>query len=278
MVLGSSATNCTARGYLYGAIRCFTNSCSSATFAASGAAPSRSTTNALTIWPRASVGHADDAALGHVRVTEQRLLDLGPGDVVAGRDDHVVAACLEPEVAVGVADVGVAGEVPAVPHVVPLAVVGQVPAAGRALDGEPGRAGRPGPACPRSPGSRPVAGDGPAGRAGPDLVVGRQEMKTCSISVAADAVDDLHAGGVVERLPGRGGQVLARGDAAAAARAADRPCPRPASPGRRSARWTARSRRARRSGRPAPRGWPSPAAASTHPPAAGTPAARRARR
>src|SRR5206468_4641278 len=108
--------------------------------------------------------------LEHVRVAEQCLFDLGPGDVVAGRDDHVVAARLVPEVTVGVADVGVAGDVPAVLHVGPLALVGQVAAAGRALYREP-----PGYAVGYLVAAlvqdrRPVTWDGRAGRALTDVL------------------------------------------------------------------------------------------------------------
>src|SRR5688572_19566454 len=84
------------------------------------------------------VGRTDYAALGHCRVREQRALDLRAGDVVAGGDDHVVGARLVEEVAVLVAQVGVAGDVPAAhltlgDHVVLLSIVGEVAAARRAL-------------------------------------------------------------------------------------------------------------------------------------------------
>src|SRR3954453_18313738 len=75
------------------------------------------------------VGDADDAALHDIRVRHQRLFDLGAGDVVARRDDHVVVAALVPEVAVLVPDEGVAGDVPAALDVRPLTIVGQVAAA-----------------------------------------------------------------------------------------------------------------------------------------------------
>jgi hypothetical protein len=91
----------------------------------------------LTIWPRASSGAPDDAALGHRRVQQQRRFDLGAGDVVAAADDHVVGARLVDELAVVVDQVGVAGQVPAVLHIVGLALVGQVLAAGGALDRQP---------------------------------------------------------------------------------------------------------------------------------------------
>src|SRR6266566_5811731 len=42
------------------------------------------------------IGGGDHAGLHHVGVPEQRLFHLGPGDVVAGRDDHVVTAGLVP--------------------------------------------------------------------------------------------------------------------------------------------------------------------------------------
>src|SRR5262245_18103137 len=68
---------------------------------------------------------------------KQNLLDLRSGDVVTRGDDHVVRARLVPEVAVGVADVGVASEIPAPADVAALAIIGQVAAASRTLDGEP---------------------------------------------------------------------------------------------------------------------------------------------
>src|SRR5208282_2199476 len=148
----------------------------------------------------ARIGRADDGHLEYVRVAEQCLLDLGPGDVVAGRDDHVVAARLEPVVAVGITDVGVAGNVPAVPHVVALALVGQVAAAGRALDGEPSglAVGYLVAVLVQDPG--PVAGDGLTGRAGPDVAVGGGDEHVQHLG-RADAVDDRQAGGLAELLP-----------------------------------------------------------------------------
>src|SRR5207248_9237426 len=151
--------------------------------------------------------------LEYVRVAEHRLLDFGPGDVVAGRDDHVVAARLVPEVSVGVAGVGVAGDVPAVLHVGPLALVGQVAAAGRALHGEP-----PGHAVGYLLAAfvqdrRAVTGDGRAGRAGPDVAVGGGDEDVQHLG-RADAVDDGQPGGLAEVLPDRLRQVLAGRDAA----------------------------------------------------------------
>src|SRR5690348_11227768 len=71
---------------------------------------------------------ADHRHLGDVGMAEQRLLDLRPGDVVAGADDHVVGPRLVGEVAVPVAHVDVAGDVPPVHHVGALAVTPQVAA------------------------------------------------------------------------------------------------------------------------------------------------------
>ena len=105
------------------------------------------------------VGRADHAAFGDGRMGEQRRLHLGPGDVVAGRDDHVVGARLVPEVAVLIQDEAVAGQVPAVLDVVRLARVVEIAAADRPAQREPAdRAGRHVAAvlvddlAPRSPG------------------------------------------------------------------------------------------------------------------------------
>src|SRR5260370_20718437 len=45
------------------------------------------------------VGRADDGAFADFGMIEQHRLDLRAGDVVAGADDHVVAARLVPEIA-----------------------------------------------------------------------------------------------------------------------------------------------------------------------------------
>ena len=82
------------------------------------------------------VGPADHRVFQHVRVLVDRGFDLGAADVVAGGHDHVVAAGLVVEVAVGIAAEGVAGDVPAVDDVGVLALVVEVAAAGGADDGE----------------------------------------------------------------------------------------------------------------------------------------------
>ena len=62
------------------------------------------------------VGRADDRALGHRRMLEQRALDLERPDPVRRREDHVVRAADEPEVALLVGHAAVACHVPAVPE------------------------------------------------------------------------------------------------------------------------------------------------------------------
>ena len=60
------------------------------------------------------IGLADDGRLGHRRMLDERRLDLERADAVRGRDDDVVGAADEPEVAVLVLRRAVAREVPAV--------------------------------------------------------------------------------------------------------------------------------------------------------------------
>ena len=55
------------------------------------------------------VRDADDRALHHGRVTVQRILDIGRTDVLASRDDHVLLAIDDMDVAEGVADSKIAG-------------------------------------------------------------------------------------------------------------------------------------------------------------------------
>src|SRR5690349_7961364 len=57
-VRGSLSTNSIRRGYLYGAISDFTNSCSSFASSEVGSMPGRTTMNAFTTWPRSSSGAA----------------------------------------------------------------------------------------------------------------------------------------------------------------------------------------------------------------------------
>src|SRR5207245_7409840 len=145
------------------------------------------------------VGGADDAALRHLGVAQQRLLHLRAGDVVPGRDDHVVRSGLVPEIAVRVAHVRVAGEVAAVLDVRPLPGVGEVTAAGRSLHREPADLAVRHRAAFVVDDPGDVPGNRPAGRAGPDVVVGGGDEDVQQFG-RADPVDDPHSGGVVERL------------------------------------------------------------------------------
>ena len=77
---------------------------------------------------------ADHRALGHVRMREQRCLDLGSGDVVAGRHDEVVEARGEVEPPPLVAPEGVARQVPAGPDILRLLFAAEIAATGRAAD------------------------------------------------------------------------------------------------------------------------------------------------
>ena len=72
-------------------------------------------------------------------MAQQRLFHFRAGDVVAGRDDHVVAARAVIKVAVAIHLEGVARQVPAILHVFALARIGQVAAAGRSLHGQAAR-------------------------------------------------------------------------------------------------------------------------------------------
>ena len=133
---------------------------------------------------------------------EQGLLDLGTGDVVAGRDDHVVGAGLVVEVAVAVADVDVAGDVPSILHVGGLAVASQVAAPGWALHREP-----PQLAVGHRPALRildlgHVARHCAPGAPRPNLVAlcGDEDVKHLR---RADAIDDAYAACVMDRIPCR---------------------------------------------------------------------------
>src|SRR6202034_1524084 len=122
--------------------------------------------------PPVGIGLANHRALHHIRMLFDRALDLGGGDVVPGRHDDVVAAALVPQVPVGVPDVRVTGDVPAVLDVRRLPRVGQVPAAGGADGGQLARrpVGYRLPVGPDHLGA--VAGDGLARRSRADVLVG----------------------------------------------------------------------------------------------------------
>src|SRR5215468_12233851 len=83
------------------------------------------------------VGNADYRALLDIGMRQKGGLHFRTRNVVAGRNDHVVGAGREMEAAVVVLPECIASEVPAVPDVVPLPLVGEIAAAGRAANREP---------------------------------------------------------------------------------------------------------------------------------------------
>ena len=89
-----------------------------------GAAGSAATTNATGTSSRTSSGAPTTAASSTAGWADEHLLDLDGGDVLAGDLEHVGAAAVEEEAAVGVAVGLVAGDEPA-------AAVGPVAEAGR---------------------------------------------------------------------------------------------------------------------------------------------------
>ena len=76
----------------------------------------------------ALVRRSDDRDLVDARMRGQHVLHLERMDVLAARDDHVVDAPVEPQVAVLVEVTRVAGAVPAVPHRLRIRV-GPIPVA-----------------------------------------------------------------------------------------------------------------------------------------------------
>ena len=86
-------------------------------------ADSRRITNAHDRLAGGLVGGADDRGLGDLRVRDQRRLDLGGGDPVAGHVHHVVDPAEQPDVAVVVLLGAVAGEVVLGPEARPVGVL-----------------------------------------------------------------------------------------------------------------------------------------------------------
>ena len=141
---------------------------------------------------------------------QQRRLDLGAGDVVAGGDDHVVGARDERKMAVG-ADEGIAGHVPAVADIVRLPAVGEIAAARRTThrklsDGAVGQL-----VHVVVDDLRLIAGHGIAGgsRHGIADAVADEDVQQFR---AADAVEDRFAGLFGPALEHRRRQRLASGD------------------------------------------------------------------
>src|SRR5439155_27289084 len=85
------------------------------------------------VLPAHRIGHADHAAVGHVRVAAHRVLDLLGADAVTRGLDEVVLARQEPDVALLVHGDEVAGPAPPLPDGLPLPVrIAPVHGAGRA--------------------------------------------------------------------------------------------------------------------------------------------------
>ena len=139
------------------------------------------------------VGGPDHGAFQHGRMGQQRRLYLGPGDVVAGADDHVVGPGGKVEAPLVVLPEAVAGQVPAVPHIGALPVIGHIAAAGRAAHGQPAHLAAWQVGHVRADDPRLIAGDGAAGAAGAVVVkaVGQEDVQHLG---RADAVQHRLAG------------------------------------------------------------------------------------
>ena len=160
------------------------------------------------------VRRGDHHGLGHRRVGQQLGLDLGRRHPDAAGLEHVAGPAEARVVAVGVADVGVAGAQPlALEDLARRVVAGPVPGGGRVAPDEQGARGAGGPPARSRP---PRAGRSrarPPGGARPDLAraVGQEDVQHLG---HADAVQDVHpevrgpprVQRRGERLPGRGGE------------------------------------------------------------------------
>src|SRR5581483_2624931 len=80
--------------------------------------------------PTLLIRGADYRAFCNVGMRQQCGFNFWPGNVVAGRNDHVVIARGEVEATILVAHEGVSSQIPAVAHVVRLTFVGEVAAPG----------------------------------------------------------------------------------------------------------------------------------------------------
>ena len=112
---------------------------------------------------------ADDGGLRHLRMRDQRALDLGGAEAVAGDVDHVVDAAGDPVIAVRVAAAAVAGEV--------LAGIGREVGVDEALVVAVDRAHLAGPGV----GDAEIAG----GRAFQHLALGVDELRAARRRTAA---------------------------------------------------------------------------------------------
>ena len=83
------------------------------------------------------VGGADDAAFGHRRMGQQCGFDIRTGDIVAGRDNHVVRSGHERKAALLVADERIDRQIPAITHIIRLPRIREIAASRRAANRKP---------------------------------------------------------------------------------------------------------------------------------------------
>ena len=98
-VLGRSSVNRIVFGFAIGPIVLPTWSRSSAASSSLGSLPDAQDHERGDRLPDRRVGPADDGGLGHGRMADERVLDLGRRDVVTRHEHHVVDPAEQPEVA-----------------------------------------------------------------------------------------------------------------------------------------------------------------------------------
>ncbi len=148
------------------------------------------------------IGRSHDTAFRHGWMREQAGFDFRSGDVVSGRNDHVVIAGLIPEIAVRIHDIGIAGDVPAVLDIFGLARVGQIFAAERPANGKSSRrAGRAFLPIVIDD-TRFITGDGFTSRSGSDVVFRRRDEDMQHFR-RADAVGQRKPGRTLPRFESR---------------------------------------------------------------------------
>ena len=119
------------------------------------------------------VSRADHCAFQHRIMQHEGLLHFRAGNIIARRDDQIIGARDIPEIAVFIAAIEIAGDVPALLHIGFLALVVEIEAACGPFDGQPSdlAIGHSVSRLIHDPGL--IAGHRPAGGAGPDIGTGR---------------------------------------------------------------------------------------------------------